>query len=240
MQKSVCWGRVLIVWSKQVLRDWAPPNPCRCQVKACFCFISCYQQAATQFSLWRCLNNRVSEVISGWFWLFAKVAIRIVTWLACLNLSRLLIIFGLWSIVSGIGLRLKLIWGMYRWGNKLGIKTTMVRMYFIYLSFFTVGSPVIIYFIIMVFILSIKTILSHFIQKTPQCLGSWVKLINWHQLSCFPWVTKVPFVVLKQVADEGSVPELMVRTFDVTGHKLSAGFFRHSGKHKNCNYHRCN
>lgn len=33
-------------------------------------------------------------------------------------------------------------------GNKLGIKGTTVRLYFIYLSFFTFGSPVIIYFIL--------------------------------------------------------------------------------------------
>jgi len=36
-------------------------------------------------------------------------------------------------------------------GNKLGIKGTTVRLYFIYLSFFTFGSPVIIYFILAFF-----------------------------------------------------------------------------------------
>lgn len=41
------------------------------------------------------------------------------------------------------------------WGEKLGIKATTIRMYFIYLSFFTVGSPVIIYFF-MAFILEHK------------------------------------------------------------------------------------
>lgn len=41
------------------------------------------------------------------------------------------------------------------WGRKLGIKSTTVRMYFIYLSFFTFGSPIIIYFI-MAFILEHK------------------------------------------------------------------------------------
>jgi phage shock protein C len=41
------------------------------------------------------------------------------------------------------------------WGRKLGIRATRIRMYFIYLSFFTVGSPVIIYFI-MAFILEHK------------------------------------------------------------------------------------
>jgi len=41
------------------------------------------------------------------------------------------------------------------WGKKLGINTTKIRMYFIYLSFFTVGSPIIIYFI-MAFILEHK------------------------------------------------------------------------------------
>lgn len=32
-------------------------------------------------------------------------------------------------------------------GNKLGIKSNTIRMYFIYLSFFTAGSPIIIYFV---------------------------------------------------------------------------------------------
>lgn len=41
------------------------------------------------------------------------------------------------------------------WGEKLGIKSTHIRLYFIYLSFFTAGSPVIIYFI-MAFILEHK------------------------------------------------------------------------------------
>jgi phage shock protein C len=41
------------------------------------------------------------------------------------------------------------------WGRKLGIRSNKIRMYFIYLSFFTVGSPVIIYFI-MAFILEHK------------------------------------------------------------------------------------
>ena len=44
------------------------------------------------------------------------------------------------------------------WGNKLGIKSTNIRMYFIYLSFFTVGSPIIVYFI-MAFILEHKNYL---------------------------------------------------------------------------------
>ena len=41
------------------------------------------------------------------------------------------------------------------WGEKLGIRATRIRMYFIYLSFFTFGSPVIIYFI-MAFVLEHK------------------------------------------------------------------------------------
>lgn len=41
------------------------------------------------------------------------------------------------------------------WGKKLGIRPTSIRMYFIYLSFFTVGSPIIVYFI-MAFILEHK------------------------------------------------------------------------------------
>jgi phage shock protein C len=41
------------------------------------------------------------------------------------------------------------------WGNKLGIKTTKIRLYFIYLSFFTFGSPIIVYFV-MAFMLEHK------------------------------------------------------------------------------------
>lgn len=33
-------------------------------------------------------------------------------------------------------------------GSKMGVATTRIRMYFIYLSFCTLGSPVIIYFFI--------------------------------------------------------------------------------------------
>jgi phage shock protein C len=39
--------------------------------------------------------------------------------------------------------------GVCGWlGGKLGMKSTKIRMYFIYLSFFTFGSPVIVYFIL--------------------------------------------------------------------------------------------
>ena len=39
--------------------------------------------------------------------------------------------------------------GVCEWlGQKLGIASTNVRMYFIYLSFFTFGSPLIVYFIV--------------------------------------------------------------------------------------------
>lgn len=31
-------------------------------------------------------------------------------------------------------------------GRRLGIKSTTIRMYFVYLSFFTLGSPIILYF----------------------------------------------------------------------------------------------
>ena len=41
------------------------------------------------------------------------------------------------------------------WGKKLGIGTTNIRLYFIYLSFFTFGSPIIIYFM-MAFMLEHK------------------------------------------------------------------------------------
>ena len=40
------------------------------------------------------------------------------------------------------------VFGVCTWlGEKLGIKSSTIRLYFIYLSFFTFGSPVIIYFI---------------------------------------------------------------------------------------------
>ncbi|MDQ3192265.1 MAG: PspC domain-containing protein [Bacteroidota bacterium] len=42
------------------------------------------------------------------------------------------------------------------WGEKLGIKTSSIRLFFIYLSFFTVGSPIIIY-LAMAFILENKS-----------------------------------------------------------------------------------
>jgi len=46
--------------------------------------------------------------------------------------------------------------GVCTWlGQKLGIASTNVRMYFIYLSFFTFGSPVIVYFM-MAFLLEYK------------------------------------------------------------------------------------
>lgn len=40
------------------------------------------------------------------------------------------------------------VFGVCNWlGEKLGIKTETIRLYFIYLSFFTFGSPIIIYLI---------------------------------------------------------------------------------------------
>jgi len=43
--------------------------------------------------------------------------------------------------------------GVCEWlGEKLGIDSTKIRMYFIYLTFFTVGSPIIIYFIMAFFL----------------------------------------------------------------------------------------
>ncbi len=50
------------------------------------------------------------------------------------------------------------------WGNKLGINSTKIRMYFIYLSFFTVGSPVLLYFI-MAFMLEHKKFFKPFKSK---------------------------------------------------------------------------
>lgn len=40
------------------------------------------------------------------------------------------------------------LFGVCSWlGEKLGMKATNIRLYFIYLSFFTFGSPIIVYFI---------------------------------------------------------------------------------------------
>ncbi len=40
----------------------------------------------------------------------------------------------------------KYAFGVCSWlGHKLGLKSSKIRMFFIYLSFFTVGSPIIIY-----------------------------------------------------------------------------------------------
>ncbi len=40
------------------------------------------------------------------------------------------------------------VFGVCTWlGEKMGIKISTIRLYFIYLSFFTFGSPIIIYFI---------------------------------------------------------------------------------------------
>ena len=41
------------------------------------------------------------------------------------------------------------------WGDKLGIKVSKIRLFFIYFSFITFGSPIVIY-LIMVFILEHK------------------------------------------------------------------------------------
>lgn len=48
------------------------------------------------------------------------------------------------------------LFGVCTWlGEKMGIKATTIRMYFVYLSFFTFGSPVIVYFV-MAFLLENK------------------------------------------------------------------------------------
>ena len=41
------------------------------------------------------------------------------------------------------------------WGKKLGLKTNKIRLFFIYLSFITFGSPVVIY-LVMAFVLENK------------------------------------------------------------------------------------
>ena len=55
--------------------------------------------------------------------------------------------------------------GVCEWlGKKLGIESTKIRMYFIYLTFFTVGSPIIIYFIL-AFVLENKDFFKPFRRK---------------------------------------------------------------------------
>lgn len=54
-------------------------------------------------------------------------------------------------------------------GNKLGIKGTTVRLYFIYLSFFTFGSPVIIYFVLAFF----KENMKYFFPKSQARKRLW-------------------------------------------------------------------
>lgn len=55
------------------------------------------------------------------------------------------------------------VFGVCSWlGEKLGIKATSIRMYFIYLSFFTFGSPIIVY-LIASFILEHK----HYFKPNP-------------------------------------------------------------------------
>jgi phage shock protein C len=58
--------------------------------------------------------------------------------------------------------------GVCQWlGEKLGIRTTTVRMYFIYLSFFTFGSPVIVYFILAFFLENKKYFKPFYAGKRP-------------------------------------------------------------------------
>jgi len=60
--------------------------------------------------------------------------------------------------------------GVCEWlGQKLGIASTNVRMYFIYLSFFTFGSPVIIYFV-MAFLLEYKEFFKPKKHRRPNVL----------------------------------------------------------------------
>lgn len=59
-------------------------------------------------------------------------------------------------------------YGVCQWlGDKLGIRTTTVRMYFIYLSFFTFGSPVIIYFILAFFLENKRYFKPFYSHKRP-------------------------------------------------------------------------
>jgi phage shock protein PspC (stress-responsive transcriptional regulator) len=49
------------------------------------------------------------------------------------------------------------------WGKKLGISTSRVRLYFIYFSFITLGSPILIY-LVMAFFLEHK----HYFKRKPR------------------------------------------------------------------------
>ena len=59
------------------------------------------------------------------------------------------------------------LFGVCAWlGEKMGIKATTIRLYFVYLSFFTFGSPIIIYFI-MAFLLENKNYFKPRKHKRP-------------------------------------------------------------------------
>ncbi|PCJ80027.1 MAG: PspC family transcriptional regulator [Flavobacteriales bacterium] len=49
------------------------------------------------------------------------------------------------------------------WGEKLGIKSSRIRLYFIYFSFITLGSPLIIY-LIMAFFLEHKDLVKQLVR----------------------------------------------------------------------------
>lgn len=51
------------------------------------------------------------------------------------------------------------------WGEKLGLRISRIRLYFIYLSFLTLGSPLIVY-LIMAFILENKNYFKLHRRKT--------------------------------------------------------------------------
>jgi phage shock protein PspC (stress-responsive transcriptional regulator) len=60
--------------------------------------------------------------------------------------------------------------GVCAWlGKKMGIRSTTIRLYFIYLSFFTFGSPIIVYFI-MAFVLEHKHL---FVPTAPKRRRTW-------------------------------------------------------------------
>lgn len=48
------------------------------------------------------------------------------------------------------------------WGEKLNMETSQIRLFFIYLSFLTLGSPIVIY-LIMAFLLKHK----HYFKRRP-------------------------------------------------------------------------
>jgi phage shock protein PspC (stress-responsive transcriptional regulator) len=57
-------------------------------------------------------------------------------------------------------------------GSKLGIKSSTIRLYFIYLSFFTFGSPIIVY-LALAFLIEHKDYFKQFLFRTKERPNIW-------------------------------------------------------------------